>query len=400
MFATPRVRPLLFALAFALTLSSAIARADGPPLLFRPLLEDPDEPLVHLRVQAVTQDLRFGSDVTDSTTRGGWEEDVDGMTFDVAGGHVFRAPVWTGVAGRSGPWKRYQFTASGLVRSSFDRIRARFVVVTDYRFGGALEVQWSGEGDAGRGVTSFRTPVLTTRTGLSHRSAHVGDEVIGQARFGRNQTGLEGELSAHPPVKRTALSYETIEQIASLEFALGGAPTLRLVAGGEWKVGISGRQPWRFRSPAALAGVEWRSAGDRESVAPDPVSRALNRMLGSERLATSWYAGAEVRLARPFNFAGADNPNGDEEVWTPSLWTPNLYGREFRNYAATWYGRVGVTIHAPDARDASRGGRKAGPETVLALEWAHGYSDHGPFLDQRRRTHPRWYVVPGVTLHF
>ena len=394
-------RAAIATLAATLALANRAA-ASPDPILFRPMLADPHESAIHLQVASFTQDFRYGSDITDSLSHGGWQEGVSGVTFDLGGGKIFRGPVWRGLPGFSPPWKRYQLTASALATANLDRIQAQFVTVADYQFGGGIEIQWSGEGDEARGVTTFERPVLTTRTALVHRSSHVGDEYVGQSDFGRNQTG-PGEglgLSVHPPVKRTVLSYEALQQIASLEWSAGGGSTLRAYAGGEFKVGISGLKPHGFRSPIATMGTEFRSAGARADIAPDPLSRLVNRWLGRDALANSWFAAIHLTLARPFNFARSDNPYGDEEVWTPSLWTPSLYGREFRHYAASWHAMAGLALHDPNERNVNSGGRLTGPETVLTLNWYQGYSVHGPFLDSRRREHPRWYIVPGVTMHF
>jgi hypothetical protein len=87
-------------------------------------------------------------------------------------------------------------------------------------------------------------------------------------------------------------------------------------------------------------------------------------------------------------------------VWTPSLWSAGLYGREFEHYAGSWHGMAGLALFNPRSRNAALGGRRVGNETWLTLDWYQGYSYHGPFLDSRRYDHPRWYIVPGLTMHF
>jgi hypothetical protein len=387
----------------SLTIAERARAADlGPPLLFRPMLADPDEPVIQLRVQSLVRDERYGSDITDSTTTGGWIEDARGVGFDFGGGHLFRAPVWNRVLGRRPPWQRYQLGALVSARSGIDRIGAEYRLVADYRYGGVLEAQWSGRGDNERGVEGFRPAVLSSRTGLFHRSSHVGDELIGESRFGRNRSSPVPPFGAfaHPAIKRTVLSYESVQQLVALEWAPAGDVTLRALAGGEWKIGVAGPRPRRMRSTSGLFGLELRSQGDRADIEPGGLSRLVNRALGGERLSTSWFAAVEARVAKPFNFASCDNPDGDSEVWTPMLWTPCLHGREFRHYATTWYGRIGLLIHSPGGRNAARGGRRVGPEALLSLDWSHGYSDHGPFLDSRERSHPRWFIVPSFTTHF
>lgn len=394
------VRDLAGRLALAALLAPATTRAD--PGVFRPLLADPRESAIHLQVSSFTQDFRYGADVTDSTSRGGWERGVSGVTFDVGGGKTFRLPAWDRMFGWAGPWRRYQLTASALMSSNFDRISNRFVTATDYQFGGGLEAQWTGPGDDLRGATDFRAPVVTSRTQLLHRSSHLGDELIGQANFGRNQTGPGAGtgLAAYPPIKRTVISHEVLQHQMSVEWAPGPGrrATLRAYAGGEWMAEISTRKPRHLRSPAYQLGAEWRSLGNVPSPAPDPTTGWLRRALGRDAIGGGWFAAVDLRLARPFNFASCDNPDGETEVWTPSLWTPCDCGREFRHYAGTWQGMAGLSLFSPRTRRGDGG--LTSPETLLALEWSRGYSWHGPFLDSPRRTHPRWYVVPSLITHF
>jgi len=391
---------LILLLAAAGTPAAGAAPMDA--ILYRPMLADPRESLIHLRVASFTQDFRYGSDPMDSTTVGGWNEDVSGVGFDVGAGKIFRAPVWQRIFGFRPAWRGYQLTASGLVSASLDRISAQLVTVADYQFGGGLEAQWSGAGDAG-GVASFARAVWSTRTALFHRSAHLGDELVGQSNFGRNQTGPGAGQGwfAHPAPRRMTLSHEVLQQLVAIEWAPGGGiTTWRTYAGGELPVDISGIQPPRRRSPSAQLGLEFRSRGNAAAAASDPLSRRANRALGFDAVATQWFAAADLRLARPFNFASCDNPDGEGEAWTPSLWTDCPCGREFRRYAGSWHGMVGAGLFAPPRRDTGAGGRIVGSEAVLTLDWFYGYSNELPFLDSRRRSHPRWYVVPGLTMHF
>jgi hypothetical protein len=381
---------------------AAAARADEA-ILYRPMMADLNESLIHVKVSSVTQDFRYGVDITDSTSVGGWRTGQSGVGWDVAAGKTFRTPSWRKAFGWAGPWKRYQLTGSALIRSNFERIEAQYINVNDFQFGGGFEAQWSGAGDDARGATSFDHPVLTTRTSFYHRSSHTGDEYVAQGNFGDNQSGPQAGtgLFPDPPVKRAVLSYEVIQQLFALEWSpLHGESSWRGYAGGEWKLGTMGRRPWNYHSPAAQLGLEFRSAGNRPDLGPDPLSGAINRVLRDDRTAFAWFAAADLRLAKPFNFASIDNPDGDAEVWTPNLWSVGAYGREFRNYAGSWHAMAGVSLWNPERRSASRGGRLAGPETAITLEWYHGYSPHGTFMDMRRSDHPRWYVVPSITTTF
>lgn len=390
--------PALVVLA-ALLATAPVAAA--PPLLFRPALADPRESLVHVRVSSFTQDFRYGTDVLDSTSSGGWDRGVRGVSFDVGGGRVFRAPAWERLFGRRGPWRAYQVHVSALVSTNLDRVGDQLVTVADYQFGGGVEVQWTGDGGARDGVVSFDRPVVTTRTALLHRSSHVGDEYVSQLAFASdlNDAGAPRTVLTAAPVRATTLSYEVLHHLFALEWAPArGAATVRAYAGGEVKVGISDRKPWRFKSPAAQLGLEWRSAGNARDPGGDPLTGALNRVLGRQALGLAWFGAVDLRLAKPFNFAGCDNPDGCDEAWIPTLTTRCLAGREFGAWAGTWRGLAGVTLFEPAARRRSGGGRLVVPEAALTLEFSRGYSWHGPFLDSRRRDHPRWYLVPGITL--
>lgn len=391
-------RAAALALAAATVLASAAPAAadgDGEAVVHRPMIADLHESLIRTRVFSVTQDLRYGSDITDSASTGGWLEDQRGVGWEIGAGKIFRSPAWTTAFGRRGPWRRYQLTASATLRSSFERYGASYLNVSDYQYGGGLEAQWSGAVPEGDGA--FDRPVVTTRTALYHRSSHVADEYVAQGAFGRNQSGAG--LLPVPPVKRTRLSHEVVVQHLAVEWSpRRGAATWRAYAGGEWKLGAMGRNPWNLRSPAAQLGLELRSAGNRAALGADPLSAALNRLVGEDRFAFTWIGAVDLRLARPFDFASLDNPAGDGEVWTPHLWSKGVYGREFRRYAGSWHALAGVSLWNRGRRSAERGGRMVGPEAVVGLEWYRGYSPRGTFLDMRRRDHPRWLVVPSITL--
>lgn len=391
--------------ALALVAQAAAPRIAGAEAIlpFRPALADPRESAAHARVSSFKQDFRTGTDVLDPTSRGGWDLGVDGVSFDLGGGRFFRGPGWDRLLGWRGPWRAYAVHVSALAFTNLDRIGDQLVTVADYQFGGGVEVQWTGAGDATRGALGFDRPVLSSRTALLHRSSHVGDEYVTQLAFASNLRDDGGPRSAltAAPVRSTALSYEVLHHLFAVEWApAGGASTVRAYGGGEIKVGISDRKPWRFKSPTAQFGLEWRSAGNLADPGPDPVTGALHRALGRDVAGLAWFAAADLRLAKPFNFAGCDNPDGCDEVWTPTLWTRCLNGREFGGYAGTWRGLVGVTLFDRGRRSVGRGGRLVGPETAITLEWSRGYSWHGQFMDSRRREHPRWYVVPGVTISY
>lgn len=376
---------------------AATGWADEGPL-FRPALADPRESQIRVRVFSVTQDLRFGTDVADSASLPGWMEDQRGVGWGMSAGRHFRTPPWRRVFGARGPWRRYQLIASGLVRSNFERYGTAYLNVNDFQFGGGVEAEWTGPAADAWTSGAFDRPVVTTRTALQHRSAHHSDEYVSQGDFGANRTGLG---LPNPPVRRTALSYEVLHQVVALEWSpTHGASTWRGIAGAEWKLGAMGRRPWNYRSPAYQLGLEFRSAGNRAELGGDPITAVINRWFGEERFGLSWVAAADLRLEKPFDFASLDNPAGNGEVWTPTLWSDGTHGREFRRYAGSWHGLAGLSIWSRARRSVADGGRMVGMESTLALEWFRGYSPHGTFLDMRRREHPRWQVVPSLTLAF
>lgn len=389
-------------LALAISIAAATlvtAATADEAMLYRPMLADLNESVARGGVFSVEQDLRYGTDILDSTSTGGWLEDQRGVGWNVSAGRIFRAPAWERALGWRGPWRRYQLTASGLIRSSFERFQAQHINVNDYQFGAGAEAQWTGAWVEPRRSGAFDRPVVTTRTAFYHRSAHTGDEYIAQGRFGNNQNGPG--LLPRPPVRRLKLSYEVVQQWIALEWSPNrGGSSWRGYAGGEWKLGTMGREPWNLRSPAAQVGLEFRSAGNRDALGGDPLSAMLGRIVGRDRLGFTWLAAVDLRLARPFDFASVDNPNGDGEVWTPHLWSEGTFGREFRRYAGSWHGMVGLSLWNRERRTVSQGGALVGPETAITLEWSRGYSARGTFLDQRREEHPRWYVVPAITTTF
>jgi hypothetical protein len=397
--------PCAIALALAIGCGPAAppAASDPEAVLFRPRLADLRESLIRFRFLSFTEDLRYGTDVADSTSVAGVDRGVRGVAFGIAAGKTFRGPLAARLGALRAPWQRCQLVAPMAVNATFDRIHADFFNVTDYQFGGGLDVLWRGTSDPRTGITDFGRAAVTTRVALLHRSSHVSDDYLGRAGFGRNQQGLveAGDLSPRPPVKRVVLSHEVLETATSVEWSPRAvAPaTVRAYGGGEFLVGISGLQPRRMRSPAGSVGLELRSAGNRADLPPGPLARSVNRALRDPVLATAWFAALDLRLARPFDFASADNPAGTGEVWTPRLWSDCPYGRELR-YAGSWHAMVGLALFDPARRDASRGGRLVGRETLVTLEWYRGYSPYGPFLDQRRREHPRWYVAPSLTMCF
>ncbi len=392
-------------LVAALAASLEPTRAASEPRLFRPLTADPRENQSHWKMVSYVEDWRYGTDVTDSTSRGGVVDDREGIAWEAAAGDVFRWIPLERLAGFRGPWVRYQLGVPAGMFSRFDGSGS--LINTDYQFGVSLDVLWRGTYDAAAGIMSFRPAVWTSRLQVVHRSSHLGDEVFAQGSFGRNQTSppYQGVGLGHPPVKRMDLSYEAVSLVVSVERGNGALPaSLRAYAGGEtrlalpprWNIGAN--RPANFRSPSARAGLEFRSAGDVPHPPPSVVSRLLQRVTRSPRFEAEWLAAADVRWAKPYNFASADNPDGETEVWTPRLWTASPYGREFRHHAASWHAMLGTSITSRNG--IMLGGRRTGPEWIVALEWYRGYAVDGQLIDQRQRYHSRSRWVPSVTAHF
>ena len=86
------VRPLAaatVALLLALgTLASTLPASAAA--VFRPRVADPREAESRWRMVSYTADWRYGTDLTDSTSHGGFENDRQGLEWEAAGGHTFR----------------------------------------------------------------------------------------------------------------------------------------------------------------------------------------------------------------------------------------------------------------------------------------------------------------------
>ncbi len=396
------------AAAFALVLAAAApSGARGDARLFRPVTADPRESQSRWRMSHYVEDWRYGTDVTDSTSRGGVVHNRQGVSWEVSAGEVFRWMPLERIGRWRGPWVRYQLGVPAAMFSRFDG--TGILLNTDYQFGVSFDALWRGAFDRERGVTDYNHAVVTSRLTVMHHSSHLGDEYIAQGAFGRNQVNppYQGARLDHPPVKRVDLAFEDVAFTLSIERSGPDAKaSLRAYAGGEaklvfprrWRIG--GLTPENFHSPSARCGLEYRSSAQSELPTGELPSRLLNRLVRSPYFDSEWIAAIDLRLAKPYNFASADNPSGDTEVWTPWLWTASPYGREFRRYAGSWRALVGTSIRRRSVATGSPLARPVGPEWIVALEWYRGYTPDGQLLDQRLRYRPRGYVVPSVTAHF
>lgn len=400
------------ALLAALLLCTATAHASDVRL-FRPLTADPRESQTRWRMSNYTEDWRFGTDVTDSTSQGGVIQDHKGFSWEAAGGMTFHWIPLERMGSWKGPWVRYQLGVPAAVFSRFDG--TGILVNTDYQYGVCLDMLWRGDFDAARGITSYRHAAVTSHLTVMHHSSHLGDEYISQGSFGRNQVfpAYQGAQLGKPPVKRMDLAYEDAAFTVSFERSGGtGQGTLRAYAGAGAKIaaprswGVGQLEPTNFRSPTYRGGLEYRGSGETDAPSQDLPARLLNQLARGPYFDSEWFLGVDVRLAKPYNFASADNPDGESEVWTPRLWTASPYGREFRNYAGSWRGMIGTALHrrAPAALPGQAGtmtaARPVGPEWIVALEWYRGYAPDGQLQDQRLHYSPRWKFTPSVTAHF
>src|SRR5262245_13184883 len=151
-----RGRTALAALALWLTASPTAAQNVR---LFRPLTADPRECQSRWRMSHGTEDWRYGTDVTDSTSQGGVVEDREKLNWEAAAAQVFLWKPLERVGTWRGPWVCYQVGIPAGVFSRFDG--AGILVNTDYQWGGSVDVLWTGAFDRERGVTDYRQSVVT-----------------------------------------------------------------------------------------------------------------------------------------------------------------------------------------------------------------------------------------------
>jgi hypothetical protein len=395
-----------------LAVFAALALACGAPPsygsgtgIFRPLIADPRENQVRWHLVDFVEDQRYGSDIADSLSHGGWQRNVSGSAWEAAVGTTIRWRPLRRAFGWQGPWVRYQL---GMPAGVFSYFSEGALLNTDYQFGGSLDVLWSGAWEDRVGPGNYRKPFVSTRFALVHRSSHLGDQYLGLGAFGRNQKGFVPDLAilAEPPVKLVHMSSESVTGVLSLEWSppriWSGHSLLRAYVGGEaplsdtQPIHFSDHEPERFTSPAGSLGLEFHSAANASVVEPSWTNRALAALTRDAAFEGEWLVAVHVRRARIFDFATADDPAGLTEIWTPRLWTNAQYGREL-GYHDSWHGMAGLTIRR-GGEGADR--RRLGPQWTLALEWYRGYSPNGQFLDQPYRYAPRFGVIPSLTIQF
>src|SRR5438128_306051 len=118
-----------------LALATNFACAAETETLFRPLIADPRESLSRWRLVSYTEDRRFGTDITDSTSHGGILQDQRGLMWEVAGGNRFRWRPLRRLLGVA-PWRRYQLGVPAAFFAQFDNSGA--LLNTDFQYGAGL----------------------------------------------------------------------------------------------------------------------------------------------------------------------------------------------------------------------------------------------------------------------
>lgn len=394
----------LAAASLATLLVASVASAQSIRL-FRPLLADPRENQFRMKWVTSTEDWRYGTDVTDSLSSGGHLV-RKGVTWDVGFGETFRTDPWRRLFGMRA-WERYQVGIPAGVFANFDR-KGAVLVNADYQFGLSFDFLLHGATNERHDIDGFRRAAWTLRTMVYHRSTHLGDEYLAQGAFGRNALGLEdaGQSFGRPPVRRYNLSFESSRVVLSVEKAPGGPlgdMTVRPYGGFEKKFGrLFTHEPGNFSSAIYQFGLELRQHGDAASVPENWLAHVQNWIYPHEHeVVCEWVGALDLKLARPYEFALADAPPGaTAEAWTPHLWSEGHGGREFARYAGSWHAMIGAAIYRRSDRNHDGKGVAASfipQQGVLALDWYHGYSPNGQFLDQRLRYGP-W--SPSLTLYF
>ena len=394
----------VFVLASCLPLS-----AQAAPRMFRPLMADPRENQFRMKWVRSTENWRYGTDIADSTTQGGYESRT-GITWDVGFGETFRAEPWEKLFGlQSGLWKRYQVGIPAGVFANFHRGGAE-LINADYQFGMSTDFLLRGKLNEHEEIDGFSKAVWVLRAMIYHRSTHLGDEYLSQGAFGDNQDGFpdSAELFQYPPVKRFNLSFESARFILSSEAAprwlFGGEATLRGYLGFEKKFKIATQEPSNFRSAIYQAGFEFHSQGNVATPRKSWFSWLQNRVYPpGHGVVTEWVAAMDFKLAKPYEFALADAAHGaTSEAWTSHLWTNGTGGREFQSYAGSWHFMLGIATYQRNERDMTRSNSRPPsympPVAILGLDWYAGYSSNGQFLDQKLQYRPWW--VPSLTVHF
>ena len=113
------------------------ARAEA---IFRPLVADPRESLSRWRIVTSVEDWRYGTDITDSTSRGGYVQDRERIVWEGAAGHTFRGRPWHFASGSPVPWSVVQIGVPAAIFSTFDNSGS--LLNTDFQFGVAMNFQW------------------------------------------------------------------------------------------------------------------------------------------------------------------------------------------------------------------------------------------------------------------
>src|SRR5262249_25249420 len=138
-------RGAIGAVALCVAMTFLLPPASACAALFRPLLADPRENQFRMKWVHSVEDWRFGTDVTDSLSRGGTQRRT-GTTWDVGFGETFRADPWRNFL-RHRFWKRYQIGVPAGVFANFDRAGAE-LTNADYQFGLSDDILFRGDLDS------------------------------------------------------------------------------------------------------------------------------------------------------------------------------------------------------------------------------------------------------------
>src|SRR5262245_1368544 len=307
--------------AYAPTRAAAADSQEKPVVpIWRPLIADPREAEFKMQWVTFREDWRFGTDVADSTTHGGYTRQ-EGVYWDVSFGNSFHLVASGADHDSTG---RSTLSQVGMMAAVFADFAQAGAMLTnaDYQVGPTLDLRFGGHDP--HSVVPNGDACWSLRALLFHRSTHLGDEYISQGAFGRNQSSSDSShLFRFPPVKRVNLSFQafrvTIARETPLRRSGPNRSLLRIYGGLELKTRFK-RIPKDFSSPIYQAGLELYGGEGEKDIEPRGFARMVNGALGWFNLPLitgEALMGVDMKVAKPFAFASVDNPSGYAEVWTP-----------------------------------------------------------------------------------
>ena len=387
------IHVVIVLLALGLVATGGSARAAGGPgpeaepvvPIWRPLIADPRE--ADFKMQWVTfhEQWRYVPQ--------------QGVYWDVAFGGSFHLYAGGADHDKTGRSTLHQLGLMAGVFGDFARTGA-MLTNADYQIGPTFDLRWGGH-EPGE-VIPNGDACWSMRAMAFHRSTHLGDEYLSQGAFGNNQVGADTSLMfTRPPVKRVNLSFQAARVVIGREQPIGRVPghraVLRAYAGAELKLRFA-QLPTNFRSPIYQAGLEYYSREGSKTIEPTGFAAVLNRLFTHLKwplVTGETVAGVDLKLAKPYNFASGDNPNGEGELWTSHLFSEVPYGREYRNFGSAVHGMAGYRFFGWSRRESLFSGA---PSVTIGWQFYSGYSPNGQFLDQRLSYRPAMYVMPSISL--